>query len=1414
MLSKLWVSKRIQIVNQITGSILILILTLGCTRASEDKTKLSFAIPVKQQQLTTSSSGKVTTQSASLEHLVINIAGPGMPAPFIFEWDIESPNPNCTGNICTMELNSGSDRLVQVLGVYKEDSGDYGFYYGDSVKTLQAGTDSVDVNLASVLTTTAIVEAQFNGRYLATANSGPTGKLEVRFKPTNKPSMIIMSTEIYNGWFSVFGLEGVPFDYVVNGVSITDGPIDPATLRTKLGNNLLAAEWPSYYRSNDGGSTVSTRPENARHEFVGFLGPMQSAGVVCYNNTVGQITESYKDTAKTYLDYNTNVTTDASKVFIRGGGIAGVSNCTSAMLAQGTALVYDPVQNKRPFEMSPPFARSTTNGSILDVTAGLATWNYLPDANALIGTVRLFFINSSIADSMRIPMSGDMMRCMDLDRRAAAGDANIRLVGTVPATEKQMTVPAELRDIFKSADGATPATYPVGVLCPILQNGMMMNSVARTWGGGCTTCGGGGPYLRMEIAVGYMSGSNYSLTNNECYQVIPTMYQSGTSYSNSSSTPYVVKGIVALAGTIGHFYTTSACSASLGTDPQIPVGSNQATAIWFKPTVAGSNQQFGSIAAITVTSTSGAATSVTFDASTNKFDVGNNQLILDAPPRMVQNECTVAHVQVSKYGGGFYSAPAGGLNISLAGNANFSIHSSTDTNCSTAGGSINITAGSGGSYVYLKMIATPGSGPHALTGALTAAGFDFAPPSVSVANGGATIDAIKVDFQSSLERGRCMSGVVRLVNFNGGEVVNRSPSSREITLSLPQGSASIFSDGSCSSLATGAILISPNQSSARFSVIFNELAVTTDNYALEASGSGLQILGSAPGTPSKTGNLVITESTEPWYLRIHPPTFNGAEIVGSHEFNAAGVNTYIEIPFNVGTPGSGATVAVQCSSDGSSWSNCSSEIRPNGATAGAYFYKWYAADAISRTAKYLRAYYTSSSGGPGDRMVTISPTALYGTKFTVVGCSAVSGSSTFDTAILNTGVLCLQSGAEVGNAANVTKIITLSGGSALSSIVGHSDKTSVINTSGTSAGFNPILITGDLSNTTVIVANLKVTNFGGVMIGGGGGGGIISIDAPTASAAAYIKLSNIQIGDGVSTFYAGGGLSIVNIYSSSTVPSLHYDLSNLNIKIPGGTNTIVVGIKVKDSSNVTIRNSTIENGSNQSTGIAIISSALSTMNALIVDRTTVRGSGKGIVIDALTTMPISNIEIKNSEFIVKNLTGSLGLAGISGAAFFSGHLTALSIHHNKFITESAVENKAALELASQTDADTPQLSDFSGNILLQGFNGLPAISVNLANTTSAILTVNNFLDNSIAYTGLVANSADAVSISNGSGSLALNINGFSAGSNNGRNRVCSATASNWGGNYTLGRVSGTPPLANVTMHASDFDANSGRCKTP
>ncbi|MEM7645409.1 MAG: hypothetical protein AAF203_00750 [Pseudomonadota bacterium] len=183
---------------------LMLFLAAGCTKKQESA-NLSFRFQSKNN----------SALNFQLQNVIVNISGPNMPVQ-VFE-------RNCEKESCfefSVEVDSGSNRLVQLLVIGQEGTGPTKVFYDDEVRDLDGGDNRVELAVQEVASFNR--EGILMGRYVPSAGSLQSKKLtgDVVMSVNvgaGKPEMRVGKFEIFAGWFRSFLLDGIAFKFQFQG---------------------------------------------------------------------------------------------------------------------------------------------------------------------------------------------------------------------------------------------------------------------------------------------------------------------------------------------------------------------------------------------------------------------------------------------------------------------------------------------------------------------------------------------------------------------------------------------------------------------------------------------------------------------------------------------------------------------------------------------------------------------------------------------------------------------------------------------------------------------------------------------------------------------------------------------------------------------------------------------------------------------------------------------------------------------------------------------------------------------------------------------------------------------------------------------------------------------------------------------
>jgi hypothetical protein len=316
--------------------ILLLGLSLvSCTRSEDskqDNVKLSLALGVLSQSNKFQS---VSSQaiSGTLGHLIINVTGPSIPNPILYQWSAHGPGGSTLTAPASFDLDiPKGDTLIQVLAVFSNSTNNStSFSYGDVQKVLVNATESVPITVNPLGAN--LVTGSISGRYLTGTTSGPTGKVEIKYAPPGKPEMILEKGTIVNGWFNLFALSGANLRYVVSDgsvlwggpVSLDDNLFKPATASTQISrySNPISKK-----KNFTGGGNFNWIVESPGIYVVGWFGPSVGSQKVCKPN----VTAYNSGYTNRLVEYNLTTTnnTEPSTYFSIQQDFGGATNPPSS----------------------------------------------------------------------------------------------------------------------------------------------------------------------------------------------------------------------------------------------------------------------------------------------------------------------------------------------------------------------------------------------------------------------------------------------------------------------------------------------------------------------------------------------------------------------------------------------------------------------------------------------------------------------------------------------------------------------------------------------------------------------------------------------------------------------------------------------------------------------------------------------------------------------------------------------------------------------------------------------------------------------------------------------------------------------------------------------------------------------------
>ncbi len=600
-------------------SLLILFISVSCTRKNEDVTKIQFSLPSKEQllkisekhssttlapQSKNSKSQKVKKQCASCDvaHVVFNVSGPGISPNIVCSLDSKRSQAMgpcaITEDSVSIEVSTGENRLFQVALVLQDTAtNEMTFYYGDHPPiSLTAGTSPTISIPVDVMGTANGLEGEVHGRYLTSPNQGPTGIIEMSLQPPdNKPAMTVMKQEIYNGYFKVFALGGVSFLYSANG-------------QTLFGGAKTLEDFISMDQDSTDKVAVDSHVHNGttKYSVLGFYGPGVATEYAC---------EESNCTGTEFVDYFQLTPTNSSR-FVT------------------------------------PFKVAANASNLLTLTGTTLTWDYLPNVSSALDGVHVYYI-PSITPNLLQPyyLDENQIDCASLLQLPGAIDK-----GFIPISTTSINL------------GFAPPSDSMTFICP-QRAGQVLTS-AITYPKSNSSGDPNQKYLRMELmTAGQYNTDGYKVTKGECYSVQFKLFQgqgTNTTYLDPSGSSLPLNIDTSNLGA-GQILTT--CGGSTVNSVSLPDGQQNSPSYYF---VANSTGVFNPTVSLS-------DNNIIFDGTHNQIQADLPVIKVTSPAQVLQSTCVGITISKEKFEGG--PLMNGSTSVTLSDMANFYLRSSSD--CST-----------------------------------------------------------------------------------------------------------------------------------------------------------------------------------------------------------------------------------------------------------------------------------------------------------------------------------------------------------------------------------------------------------------------------------------------------------------------------------------------------------------------------------------------------------------------------------------------------------------------------------------------------------------------------------------------------------------------------------------------------------
>lgn len=745
---------------------------VGCTRASKEEAKMSISLQNKLMR-----PNKVgSLGSAILTHATINITGEGISQPIYLSWDLcQECGANATAP-ASFELTvpRGNNRLIQLLAVYTDSTGSE-IMYGDVSKSLMSNQEEVSVELSSLAHGVGLITGRISGRYLTTNDHGPTGQILIKYLPANKPAMIIDRAPIVSGWFNVFGLKDINFNY-----ELLDGTVifSNVNLTTIPGENLVTVETPSHYQ-NEGSSY---RWIEEHYNVYGFWGnaAATSSKKACYST--GSLLKSYtsSDTV-VYTPLTTSFgTKDSSKMSFMGTSCSGLAGSYYVDFLSISPSPLESGEDRSAGFMVPFKLKSSSSGDLQVVviekmeTSANLTFDLLPNVDSTDIEKFVFFKRVGVSQEFHDHSSG--APCLSI----ASGE----IAGFSPIAEKPLL--AGISSYNQSINmQSTDWDNTQMAICAVVKGqfsniGVFLDkfNFSKEISAGPPTqlslqkvkqpFGGASSYSCEEISVGLMDSKQMRTTTHTDI----TVNLEGTDGVNNAS-----------------FYSSSSdCMSQVNSKTFIVIPSMQTQSNAYVKTPTNS----GVTLSLTASSTGSPSLAIaSLNLSIKSYPA--KTLMLDMPQSLLIGQCYMGKVKYIDYSG--YSFPVTVETVvHLASSGSLQYFS--DSTCSTPASSVTLQSSSSEAPVWVKL---PSYSSNNLATLTVDSGDSAEATSIPfyTGGGGTTLSQIQIIGPSSLSRDTCSNTPFYLKMMNDQMMPLPLSMAATLTATISGSNAPMFMDSGC-----------------------------------------------------------------------------------------------------------------------------------------------------------------------------------------------------------------------------------------------------------------------------------------------------------------------------------------------------------------------------------------------------------------------------------------------------------------------------------------------------------------------------------------------------------------------------------------------------------------------------------------
>lgn len=269
----------------LTLAVLSFAFNLGCERNASNKSRITLALPSELQERIEKS--EVSSYTAlKLKHIALQITAPDIVNPVRVILDADGDDTALPASV-EVEIPPGDNRLVQLIAAYAADENDSPWiYYGDVTQSLKKSTENIVLPVYKLGGSGVSVMARISGRFLTGTNTGPTGVIDMIYRPSGKPAMPVDKKSIYGGWFETSTFEDVPMDYIITATNGSTYTLGSQWMSSSIATSerVVRFSTPDAFETYWNNGVTTFKPREREDIIVGFFAndsSLVSAKYIC-----------------------------------------------------------------------------------------------------------------------------------------------------------------------------------------------------------------------------------------------------------------------------------------------------------------------------------------------------------------------------------------------------------------------------------------------------------------------------------------------------------------------------------------------------------------------------------------------------------------------------------------------------------------------------------------------------------------------------------------------------------------------------------------------------------------------------------------------------------------------------------------------------------------------------------------------------------------------------------------------------------------------------------------------------------------------------------------------------------------------------------------------------------------------------